>query len=279
MKITVSILLILIVSTFLVGSGVTSAAYNTIQNAGSSVTQRPTMNFTGGGCTPSDDSANNRTTVNCSAGGSSLAIGINGGSTSTPTTLQLQEGTGCTITSAGTSTLTVTIACGGSAGALTHHQYYTAATTDGSGGARSNLNGTSATFLGANNLGIFQMATSGKSNLTIFVPSTWDGSAINIVADATTSSNGTGNYSFTPSYACIPNGTDIGAALSYTAGSTVTQAAPGGSGTGFYREAVAMAVTPTGCAGQSVSILFTRGSGDTYSAVMYFLGVDMAITY
>jgi len=40
--------LLVILTIALSGSGVTSAAYNTIQNAGNSVTQRPTMNFVSG---------------------------------------------------------------------------------------------------------------------------------------------------------------------------------------------------------------------------------------
>jgi hypothetical protein len=169
---------------------------------------------------------------------------------------------------------------GGGSIAVIHHQYFTAATTDNAAGIRSNLNGSgAATFLTPIMTGVLTMAASNTSNLTVFIPSTWDGSAIPLTANASTSSNGTGNYSFTPAYACIPNGTDLGVSYTYTSGSTVTQAAPGGSGSGFYQEMVPMSVTPTGCAGESVNIKVTRGGADTYGATMYFIGVDVAIKY
>jgi hypothetical protein len=168
---------------------------------------------------------------------------------------------------------------GGGGGAIIHHDYYTAATTDNSGSGRAQMNGTGGTNHLTPVVGIQSVGTTVASNLIILVPSTWDGSAIILSADVTTSTNATGNYSFTPSYMCIPNGFDVGASPSYTSGSTITQAAPGGSGTGFYRESVAMSLTPTGCAGQLVQFKFTRGGADTYSDTMYFLGVDVAIKY
>lgn len=276
--------LVLILTIALSGSGVTSAAYNTIQNAGSSVTQRPTMNFTGGGCTPSDDSGNNRTTVNCSGGGSALNIGINGGSTTTPTTLQLQEGTGCTITSAGTTTLTITIACGGGGGTSVHHQYFMAAGADTGGASRMmNVNGSvngvqlAATPLGI--LGAFGFGGGGLAGVEVNLPSSWTGS-ITMDVDASTSTNDTGNFSLQPEYFCIPNGYDLGGSPSYTTGSAVSVAAPGGGGTGFYREKISLTLSGISCsAGNSIFLAVTRPVADTYLHSIYILGFDVGITY
>jgi len=64
--------LLLTVAIGLRGSGVTVAAYGLIENAGSALIQRPTMNFTSG-CTPTDNAGANRTDINCSSGGSPVA--------------------------------------------------------------------------------------------------------------------------------------------------------------------------------------------------------------
>ena len=53
------VLLILVIGTSLVGSGIAPSAYNLIENAGSALTQRSTLNFVNGGC--ADNSGSHRT--------------------------------------------------------------------------------------------------------------------------------------------------------------------------------------------------------------------------
>ena len=274
--------LCVILTIALSGSGVTSAAYSTIQNAGSSVTQRPTMNFVSG-CTPADNSGANRTDITCS-GGSALNIGINGGGTSTPTTLQLQQGSGCTITSAGSSTLTITIACGGGGGTSVHHQYFMAAGADTGGATRmmnvnSGVNGTQLANVPFGILGTFGFGGGGLAGVEVNLPSTWTGS-ITMDVDAMTSTNDTGNFSLQPEYFCIGNGYDLGASPSYTTGSAVSVAAPGGGGTGFYREKISLTLSGISCsAGNSIFLAVTRPVADTYLHSIYILGFDVGITY
>src|SRR5271165_6758247 len=102
--------LALVLAIALKGSGVTSAAYNLIESAGSALTQRPTLNFVSG-VTCVDNAGANRTDCTGSAG-SSLAIEVGGGSPNTPTTLNFAtSGTGCSLGTTGTMTQTVTWTC------------------------------------------------------------------------------------------------------------------------------------------------------------------------
>lgn len=161
-----------------------------------------------------------------------------------------------------------------------HHQYIQAAAYTGTGQTVVGFQDIVATnLLGSNPVAIVTFS-SGNSGIIIFhIPSTWDGSAITFLLDAMTSTNGTGNYSFTPAYECITSSIDLSAAPSYTTGSTVTQAASGLAG--FRIAQVPLTLVPAaGCtAGNSVQVKITRGSSDTYSASMFALGGDLVITY
>jgi hypothetical protein len=416
MKIIVSVFLLIIVATFLAGSGVTSAAYSTIQNAGSSLTQRSTMNFTSG-CTPADNPGANRTDIACTGG---FPVQVNGTPLSGLTTLNLAAGSGMTLTPTGSGTYTVTfvssggtatggvigysapvvtlpaagttfippvggglpssteanvqatapissaisnmyvvmsaaigagnsiaftyrdnassqaVTCtisgasaktcsdtthsftpsvgdqlaiqivttgtvvatpniqvttqygaigGGGGGTSVHHQYYMAsgATTGGST-QMMDVNGVSASFLSATpfgTVGNFGSGGGGVAGIIIFLPSSWSSAAgITVTADASPSDNSTGNFSFKPQYFCVPNGYDLGGAPSYTAGTPVSVAAPGGSGTGFYRESIAMTLaSPTCSAGNSMFIAVTRPAGDSYTHNVILYGLDIGITY
>lgn len=161
-----------------------------------------------------------------------------------------------------------------------HHQYYPSAAGTTSGSATM-INGQPSTFLSAVPLGIMEIGAGGGAvNILVFLPSTWTGNIMASV-DTSPSTNDTGNYALTPRFACVTAGFDMGAAPTYTAGSTVTQAAPGGSGTGFYREnmAITFAIGASCAAGNSVILNFVRASGDTYSHSIALYGIDVAITY
>ena len=408
--------LALVLAIALKGSGVTSAAYNTIKNAGSALTQRPTLNFTGGGC--SDNAGANET--DCTGGGgSSLAIEVSGGAPNTPTTLNFAvSSTGCTLGTTGTTTQTVTWTCtiaggvvgysapavtlpaagttfvpyvggglpsatetnvqaaapvasvisnmyvtmstaigagntvaftyrdnassqtvtctisgasaktcsdlthsftpavgdalaiqivttgtvvatpnvqittqygaaggGGGGGATVHHQYFMASNASTGGSARMmDVNGVDSSFLSAvpiGTIGSFGSGGGGVAGVIIYLPSTWSSAAgITVKADSGPSDNNTGNFSLQPEYFCIPNGYDLGASPSYTTGSAISVAAPGGVGTGFYRELIAMNLaSPTCSAGDSIFIAVTRPSGDSYSHNVILYGLDIGITY
>src|SRR5487761_2374170 len=67
-KLIAAVTLSLLALSFLLpGSGVTSAAYNLIENAGTALTQRPTLNFVSG-TTCVDNAGSNRT--DCTTSGS-----------------------------------------------------------------------------------------------------------------------------------------------------------------------------------------------------------------
>lgn len=174
---------------------------------------------------------------------------------------------------------------GGGGGVIAHHQYYTAAVHNNTMGGLdfpSMVNaGTSVTNLAPSNLlGVMALQESATGNFIVGIPSTWDSSAITVNVDAMTSTNSTGNYSLTPSYFCITNGTDLVTGVSYTSGSTVTHAAPGGTGSGFYRQVFSLTVAASGCvAGGAVEITITRGASDAYSATVYMAGADVIINY
>ena len=295
------------------GGGGISQAYQTIEQAGVALTQRFTLNFVSG--TSCVDNAGTLTT-DCTITGaaqtpnyqqsftSATSVALTHNLNTTATLTQCYDGSSnaevipntTTITSVNVVTVTFSVAqtgycnvngLGGSGGGPTvHHQYFPAAVvTTVTCGAHTDLlsttSGPAATNLcGSNPLGIQgPFGASGVGQVFLYIPSTWNGSAITITLDATTSTNGTGNFSFTPSYACVANGTDVSSALSFTTGSTTTVAAPGGSGSGFYREPVTMTFTPTCVASNSIQIQYTRGASDTYAGNIYLIGVDVAITY
>jgi hypothetical protein len=176
---------------------------------------------------------------------------------------------------------------GGGGGAIPHHQYYVAAIASGSAGFSStwNNNSVGTSFLSSTGFGVMGAFGSGGTStsqppaITAFLPSTWTGS-ITMSVDALTSTNDTGNFSLTPEFFCIPNGTDIGAAATWTVGSNVAVAAPGGAGTGFYREKIVLTYSGSGCsAGQSIQLGIFRPSGDTYAHNIVVIGADVSITY
>ena len=59
------------------GSGIATAAYNLIENGGSALTMRPTLNFVNSGC--ADNPTDNRTDCTISGGGSAYATIQNNG--------------------------------------------------------------------------------------------------------------------------------------------------------------------------------------------------------
>jgi len=69
-----AVFLLLLLGFALDGSGIATAAYNLIENNGSAVAMRPTLNFTNGGCV--DNPTDNRTDCTISGGGSSASGGI-----------------------------------------------------------------------------------------------------------------------------------------------------------------------------------------------------------
>jgi hypothetical protein len=228
--------------------------------------------------TISVDDSNTATKVNLPNDATS-GLYVTTSPTSTPAAGCAQyNGTGTQATSTGSP-------CGsGGGGTSAHHTYYVAAAQPQVGlpiTLPSMLNVSSAvnSLTPTNYIGVGSMPESATFNIVAFLPSTWTGS-LTITVDAMTSTNGTGNYSLTPSYFCVTNGTDLVTGVSYTSGSTVTHAAPGGSGSGFYRQSFAMTVAATGCVqGGSIEITVTRGASDSYSSTVYILGADLSITY
>jgi hypothetical protein len=189
--------------------------------------------------------------------------------------------TGWYVVSDGTNYVAEVIGgSGGGGGATVHHQYFTAATGTSTTDNRVSFNGQNSGHLGTIPLGIFgAINANGTFNVEIYLPSTWT-STISVALDLMTSTNNTGNFSIIPSFACAGNGFDLGNAPSYTTGSTVTTAAPGGAGSGFYRESVVLSFSGSGCSATNTIILkFTRGASDTYADSLYLLGGDVAITY
>jgi len=277
-----TVLLLMVVSTALVGSGVTSAAYNLIETAGSAVTQRSTLNFVSG-ATVVDDPSNNRTNVTISGGGGSFYQTVQEAGTPLPQepVLNFPSNMSCVDNAGNTSTDCTP--SGGGGGTSVHHLTYVAAGANTGGGFSSSVNysGASTTFLSAIPMGILSGFNSGGGqtlNLTVFLPSTWTG-AVTVTLETVTSSNNTGHYSFTPGYACVTNGFDYGASASYTTGTPVVIVAPGGSGTGFYREPGAMTFTPSCSAGNTLLFQATKGAIDTYTDTVAVLFADVAYTY
>lgn len=185
-------------------------------------------------------------------------------------------------------TMVIMYSTGSSGGSSTtvHHQFFTGAVhagtcTGGVTDASGSINGTAATNLcGSNPLGItgpYNANTLGS--IYVFLPPTWPGTALTITLESSTSTNATGNFSFTPAYSCVASGKDMTVAPTYTAGSTTTVAAPGGAGSGFYRVPVSLSITPTCTSGQGVQLKFTRGGSDAYADSIYIMGADLAITY
>lgn len=175
---------------------------------------------------------------------------------------------------------------GGSGGGVTvHHQFFTGAihnsTCAGGSSFNSAVNGASATNLcGSNPVGVTgPFALSAQGIVYVFIPPTWDGSAMTFTLETVTTTNNTGNFSFTPSFLCQASGADMQVAGTYTSGSTVTHAAPGGSGGGVYRVSFALTITPTCTAGDGLQLKFTRGGSDTYSDNVFMMGADLAMTY
>ncbi len=173
---------------------------------------------------------------------------------------------------------------GGGGGTSVHHQYYQTASNTSAGNNMMMINGLSTSFLGNIPVGIagtFGSGGGGVAGVMIFLPSTWSSAAgISVTADAGTVDNNTGNFSLKPQYFCIPNGYDLGPAPTYTAGSAVSVAAPGGSGSGFYRESIAMTLSSPSCSpGNSIFIAVTRPAGDTYAHNIVLYGLDIGITY
>ncbi len=72
---TIEALMVLLPKTA-IGSSLTVGAYTTVQNAGSSVTQRSVLNFVSG-CTPVDNAGTKATDVTCSGGGGATIGGVN----------------------------------------------------------------------------------------------------------------------------------------------------------------------------------------------------------
>jgi hypothetical protein len=72
MKLISTICALIVVAALLWASGIAPVAYNTVQSSGFSLTQRPTLNFPGGGCV--DNAANNST--DCSSSGGSSGGGV-----------------------------------------------------------------------------------------------------------------------------------------------------------------------------------------------------------
>lgn len=295
-----------------------AAFYQTVEQSGTPLAQEPKLNFTGAGVSCVDNSG--ATSTDCTISGSggagnysqtftsqtTVALTHNLGSTavlsgcydtSTPP-LQIIPNT-TAVTSANTVTVTFLLSqsgyCvvnasgggGGGGGVTVHHQYFTAAILQnpcgGSGsGATAVVQGIPATNLcGSNPMGIGgPFIANTQALIYALIPSTWDSSSITLTLDVTTSSNNTGNFSFAPKFQCVPNGTDISVAPTFTTGSPVVTAAPGGSGSGFYREAVALTVSGSGCvAGSSIEIAFVRGATDTYPDAVFMTGADLAIKY
>ena len=275
--------LLFIVVSALSGSGVTSAAYNLIENAGSPLTQRPTMNFIGT-CTPADNSGANRTDITCSGGGSGLAIEVNGGSPNTPTTLNLAQGTGCTLSTSGTSTQTITFTCGGGGTSL-HYEYYPA-------GVNGTQLGWSITgsFFGSNavtlpggsspstvGIGLTSLPAGSSSMLITSLPSTWDGSNVILDMDGLANNTDTGTASFAAYSSCFALGTvDILTPTWSAAGSTVSQTI---TGTAFATYRWHLVVPVTSCtAGQLIYVLVQRVT-DTYPDQLFLVGGNVGISY
>lgn len=167
-----------------------------------------------------------------------------------------------------------------------HHQAFVAGVHQsdcaGSGAdVGAMINGLPSTNLCLSNpIGVMgPIGASTEAIIYVFIPPTWANTAMVLTVDVITSTNGTGNFSFTPSYLCQAPGADMKLAGSYTAGSTVTQAAPGGSGSGFYRVSFPLSFTPTCNPSDAIQIKFTRGASDTYSANVFTMGADLAMTY
>ena len=310
LRITSAVFIAIIAGLTLLGSYVQQSSYNLVENSGTPLTRRTTLNcINGTTCADSggvttisstaiagnySQSFTSQTSVVLTHNLNTLNVIVACYDTSTPPVQIIPNTT--SITDVNDVTVTFSIAqsgyctvngLGGNVGGGTRivHQYYTAANLSGlTCGAHTDflgvLSGPAATNLcGSNPLGIqgpFTASTTGQ--VYFFIPSTWDGSAMTVTLDATTSTNGTGNFSFTPQYSCVINGQDMTTA-SFTVGSATTVAAPGGVGSGFYREPVAMTFTPTCTPGNSIQIQYTRGGSDTYAGSIYLIGLDVAMKY
>lgn len=93
-------------------SGITQQAYNTIENAGSALTQRSVLNFASG-CTASDDSMNLRTNVTCSGGGGGGGVNVQTGNytlqgSDSGKLVVMNCSSACTVTFYGSPTSTYT---------------------------------------------------------------------------------------------------------------------------------------------------------------------------
>lgn len=216
------------------------------------------------------------------SGASSLPIQVNGSSIATATTLNIAAGTNVTASGANAGgVVTVTVNASGAGGASAHHQYFPGAVGTAGADSRSSINGLNSAHLGAIPIGLGGSIPNSGGNFSVVVrlPSTWTGS-ITAVVDATTSTNGTGNFALTPQFSCAASGFDLGAAPSYTSGTPVTVAAPGGAGTGFYLVPMTLAFSGSGCsAGSDILLNFVRGNSDTYASDIYVLGVDVSVIY
>lgn len=173
----------------------------------------------------------------------------------------------------------------GGGGVVTHRIPMGLAIND-NGGFRGIINnGSGTTTLNTassgttDKIGIVSFVSSTQIWWPYVIPSTWDGNAPTINLMVLTSTNLTGNFSFIPSSAPAAPGADF-ETLSYTPGTTVTTAAPGGSGSGFYLKKVTLTVPITGLvAGNMVIIRIARGSSDTYAGTIYGVEGEFLINY
>lgn len=269
-----------------------SSFYQTVQQAGTAKPQRAILNFAANTTCVDNAGANSTDCTPSGGGGGSFYQTVKQAGSALPQQPALNfTGAGVTcINNGGASSTDCAISGGGGGGVTIHHQFFTAGSHNGScmisaADVNAIINGSTATNLcsGGNNFlvpGIVGPINDSNSGLIYaFLPSTWNGSAVTLTLDAMTSTNNTGTVIFQPSFACIPNGTDVVAPLTFVTGTNVTVSAPGGTGTGFYRVAIALTVTATGCTpGSGIELQWIRQT-DTYPNSIYLFGVDLAITY
>src|ERR1700742_3818505 len=97
-----------------IGGSPGGISINFVENAGSTVTQRNILNFTGTGVSVTDNNINSRTdvTITGGSGSSSLAVSQNGVVISSPTKVINFVGTGATVVLTGGATAQVTVNAG-----------------------------------------------------------------------------------------------------------------------------------------------------------------------
>lgn len=299
----------------LLGSGALISSYGLVENSGTPLVRRQTINCLGS-ITCADDGTNKVTTITgASIGGNysqafvtqtSVILTHNLGTlnvittcydTSTPP-LQIIPNT-TAITDSNDVTVTFSIAqsgycvvnglggSGGGGGVSYKYQYYVSSV--------SNTFGTPTTFLsqfnstatvtngapagptgGLMGYGIMEFPQAGaQGGFVTHIPPTWDGSSITFTMD-TILDTGSGSASLTPYSACIAVGSN-GFSIPYNAGSNVLINNPGGT---TPTETYNLVVPITGCsAGQLMYIAFARPNTDTLSGNIYLLGGSLGIKY